>query len=107
MAATICSDSARFTRGSFSPCAMRIGILMSSTLDSGERDHRKSLSSPTRLCHIAINGFQYSGNHALKVVGVGGPHRGDPPRERAGGHRPPPPRGFPAVSPAVYCDALA
>ena len=28
----------------------RTGILMSSTFDSGERDHRKSLSSPTRLC---------------------------------------------------------
>ena len=30
--------------------ATRTGILMSSTFDSGERDHRKSLSSPTRLC---------------------------------------------------------
>jgi len=50
MAATICSDSARCTRDRSRLGATRTGILMSSTFDSGERDHRKSLSSPTRLC---------------------------------------------------------
>lgn len=50
IAATICSDSARCTRDRSRLGATRTGILMSSTFDSGERDHRKSLSSPTRLC---------------------------------------------------------
>ena len=42
MAATICSDSACFTRGSFAPWAISIGIRMSSTRDSGERSHSRS-----------------------------------------------------------------
>ena len=73
IAETICSDSARLTRGSFSPCATRIGILIASTLDSGERDHRKSGSSPTRLCHSTIIGFQYSGNDSMSVLRFDGP----------------------------------
>jgi hypothetical protein len=50
MAATICSDSASCTRDRSRLGATRTEILMSSTFDSGERDHGKSLSSPTRLC---------------------------------------------------------
>ena len=46
---------------------------MSSTVDSGDRDHRKSRSSPTRLCHIASIGFQYSGNDSMSVLRLDGP----------------------------------
>ena len=73
IAATICSDSARLTLGSFSPWPIRIGIVIASTRDSGERDHRKSGSSPTRLCHNWIIGFQYSGNDAIRVFRLDGP----------------------------------
>ena len=59
MAATICSDSACFTRGSLAPWATRIGILIWSTLDSGERYQRRSASVsglPTRSWNWATSG---------------------------------------------------
>src|SRR6266487_2491891 len=55
-AATICSDSACLTRGSLAPWAISSGMRMSRARDSGERDHRNSLSVsglPTRLYSAA------------------------------------------------------
>src|SRR5215210_7076559 len=60
-AATICSDSACFTRGSLAPWAMSIGILMRSTKKRGERDFRNSSSVsglPTRSWKVESSGFQ-------------------------------------------------
>ncbi len=42
IAATICSDSACFTRGSLAPWAISIGIRIWSTRESGERSHSRS-----------------------------------------------------------------
>ena len=61
IAATICSDSACFTRGSLAPWAINSGCLMSETRDNGERDHKKSSSVsglPTRWWNTSISGAQ-------------------------------------------------
>src|SRR5262249_31736405 len=75
MALTICSDSACFTRGSFLPWAISIGILMRSALNSGERDLRNSSSfsrSPTRTAKIFFIGSQYGGIHLSSLTRVEG-----------------------------------
>src|ERR1700721_2337195 len=75
-AATICSDSACFARGSLAPCAISSGILMSAARDSGDRDHRKSASVsglPTRLYRAAFIGAQQAGMVSSGVLGLDGP----------------------------------
>ena len=76
MAATIWSDSSCFTRGSFAPWAISIGIRIASTRESGERDHRKSASVsglPTRLWNWATSGAQYGGMLRISVRRSDGP----------------------------------
>ena len=46
---------------------------MSSTLGQRRTRPQEVLSSPTRLCHIAIIGFQYSGNDSMSVFRFDGP----------------------------------
>src|SRR3984957_3985175 len=75
-AATICSDSACFTRGSLAPWAISSGIRMASAFDSGDPDHRKSASlsgSPTRVWNWAIIGAQYGGTDLIRVIRFEGP----------------------------------
>ncbi len=88
MAATICSLSARLTRGSLAPCAISTGILICSTRDSGERDHRNSGSVsgfPTRVWNRPSTiGFQYGGRDSIKVIKLDGPTPEMAQRNRSG-----------------------
>src|SRR5437763_15315482 len=91
-AATICSDSACLTRGSLAPWAISSGMRMSRARDSGERDHRNSLSVsglPTRLYSAAAIGFQYGGLDSSSVGGFDGPTMPTAQQHTSGVHAPP------------------
>src|SRR5215217_39979 len=87
MAATICSDSACFTRGSLAPWAMSIGILMRSTKKRGER---------LPVWRDAV----YQGDQARRTHDIDGAP------EEVRGERGPRERGVPTVRTAVDCDPL-
>src|SRR5579859_5466750 len=76
IAATICSDSACLTLGSFAPWAISSGILIASALDSGDLDHKNSSSTaglPTRRWNWATIGAQYGGIVSISVLRLEGP----------------------------------
>src|SRR6266568_7615246 len=87
IAATICSDSACFTRGSLAPCAISMGILIWSTLKSGERDFKNSSSVsglPTRLWNVARKVDQYGGIVLIRVTRLLGPTISTAQQKRSG-----------------------
>src|ERR1700722_17338521 len=108
-AATICSDSACLTRGSLAPWAISSGMRMSRARDSGDRDHRNSLSVsgfPTRLYSCALAGAQYGGIVSSSVCRFDGPTISTAQRNTAGvDAAPPSPRAAP-VEAAVDRDPV-
>src|SRR5258708_11983946 len=108
-AATICSDSACLTRGSLAPWAISSGMRMSRARDSGERDHRNSLSVsglPTRRYSAAAIGFQYGGIDSTSGRRVHGPPMSPPQQNTSRVNPPPPPAPYPPPHPPPHATLL-